>query len=122
MQSFTGIWLPGRDWCNISRWYSFLYISYLVNKKHSIIIKFNILGKRVAIGYEDGVVRILDLKTNSVLSFISSTYGHSHTITTIDCHSDNNLILSAAVDGKTIISTSNTGKVIKLIVLVQQTN
>ncbi|XP_031771047.1 angio-associated migratory cell protein isoform X1 [Apis florea] len=72
-------------------------------------------GKRVAIGYEDGIVRILDLKTNSVLSFISSTYGHSHTITTIDCHSDNNLILSAAVDGKTIISTSNTGKIVSIL-------
>lgn len=47
-----------------------------------------------------------------MLSSISSALGHSSTITTIDCHWDNNLILSAAVDGKTIISTSNTGKVI----------
>ncbi|CAL7940552.1 unnamed protein product [Xylocopa violacea] len=72
-------------------------------------------GKRIVVGYEDGVIRILDLKTGSVLSSISSTSGHSSTITTIDCHSDNNLILSAAVDGKTIISTSNTGKIISIL-------
>ncbi|XP_076765605.1 angio-associated migratory cell protein [Xylocopa sonorina] len=72
-------------------------------------------GKRIAVGYEDGVIRILDLKTSSVLSSISSTLGHSSTITTIDCHSDNNRILSAAVDGKTIISTSNTGKIISIL-------
>lgn len=63
-------------------------------------------------GYEDGVIRVLDLKTSTVLSSISSALGHSSAITTIDCHSDNNLVLSAAVDGKAIISTSSTGKVI----------
>nr|XP_033198116.1 angio-associated migratory cell protein isoform X1 [Bombus vancouverensis nearcticus]XP_033198117.1 angio-associated migratory cell protein isoform X1 [Bombus vancouverensis nearcticus]XP_033198118.1 angio-associated migratory cell protein isoform X1 [Bombus vancouverensis nearcticus] len=72
-------------------------------------------GKRIAVGYEDGVIRILDLKTSSVLSSISSALGHSSTITTIDCHWDNNLILSAAVDGKTIISTSNTGKIVSIL-------
>ncbi|XP_071876593.1 angio-associated migratory cell protein isoform X2 [Bombus fervidus] len=72
-------------------------------------------GKRIAVGYEDGVIRILDLKTSSVLSSISSALGHSSTITTIDCHWDNNLILSAAVDGKTIISMSNTGKIVSIL-------
>ncbi|KOC66125.1 Angio-associated migratory cell protein [Habropoda laboriosa] len=72
-------------------------------------------GKRIVVGYEDGVIRVIDLKTSSVLSSISSASGHSSTITTIDCHSDNNLILSAAVDGKTIISTSNTGKIISIL-------
>lgn len=67
----------------------------------------------MVIGYEDGVIRVIDLKTGSVLSSVSSAFGHSSTITTIDCHTDNNRVLSAAVDGKTIISTSNTGKVIK---------
>lgn len=69
-------------------------------------------GKRIVVGYKDGVLRVLDLKTGSVLSSVPSTLGHSFTITAIDCHSDNNRILSAAVDGKTIISTSNTGKVV----------
>ncbi|OAD54328.1 Angio-associated migratory cell protein [Eufriesea mexicana] len=72
-------------------------------------------GKRIAVGYEDGVIRVLDLKTCSVLSTISSALGHSSTITAIDCYSDNNLIISAAVDGKTIISTSNTGKIVSVL-------
>ncbi|CAK9799234.1 Angio-associated migratory cell protein [Anthophora quadrimaculata] len=72
-------------------------------------------GKRIVVGYENGVLRIIDLKTSSVLSTISSASGHSSTITAIDCHPDNNLILSAAVDGKTIISTSSTGKIISVL-------
>ncbi|KAF3420233.1 hypothetical protein E2986_09949 [Frieseomelitta varia] len=72
-------------------------------------------GKRIAVGYEDGVIRVLDLKTSTVLSSISSAVGHSSSITTIDCHWDNNLVLSAAVDGKAIISTSNTGKIVSIL-------
>ncbi|XP_034176087.1 angio-associated migratory cell protein [Osmia lignaria lignaria] len=72
-------------------------------------------GKRVAVGYEDGVIGVIDLKSGSVLSSISSVLGHTSTITAVDCHSDNNLILSAAVDGKTIISTSTTGKIISVL-------
>lgn len=74
---------------------------------------YNFIGKRIAVGYEDGTIRITDLKTSSILSSISSSLGHSSTITTLDCHSDNNLVLSAATDGKTIVSTSNNGKVMK---------
>ncbi|XP_017878587.1 angio-associated migratory cell protein [Ceratina calcarata] len=72
-------------------------------------------GKRIAVGYEDGIIKIYDLKTNTVLSTISSALSHSSTITTIDCHPDNNIVLSAAVDGKTIISTSKTGKIISVL-------
>lgn len=77
--------------------FTFLYfLSY--NEKHKLI-KYNILGKRIAVGYKDGVIRVIDLKTSSVLSTISSALGHSSAITAIDCYSDNNLILSADVDG-----------------------
>ncbi|XP_076671458.1 angio-associated migratory cell protein [Andrena cerasifolii] len=72
-------------------------------------------GKRIVVGYGNGMIKIIDLKTGSVLSSVSSAPGHSSTITTLDCHSDNNLILSAAVDGKTIISTSNTGKIVSIL-------
>ncbi|XP_076168749.1 angio-associated migratory cell protein [Ptiloglossa arizonensis] len=71
-------------------------------------------GKRIAVGYEDGTIRIIDLKTKSVL-LILSPIGHSSTITTLDCHSDNNLLLSSSVDGKTILSASNTGKIISVL-------
>ncbi|XP_053981415.1 angio-associated migratory cell protein [Hylaeus volcanicus] len=68
-------------------------------------------GKRLAVGYEDGVIRIIDLKTSEEIS-ISSPLGHSATITTLDCHSDNNLLISSDVSGKTILSTAKTSKII----------
>ncbi|XP_035738031.1 angio-associated migratory cell protein-like [Vespa mandarinia] len=72
-------------------------------------------GKRLAVGYEDGTIRVFDLKTNTMLSSIPSNIGHTATITGLDCYLDNNLILSAAVDGKTILSTSHTGKIISIL-------
>lgn len=37
--------------------------------------------------------------------------GHTSAITSIDCHLDNNIIVTAGVDGKTIIYSANIGKV-----------
>ncbi|KAJ8683408.1 hypothetical protein QAD02_019200, partial [Eretmocerus hayati] len=71
-------------------------------------------GKRLVVGYEDGVIRIIDLKSCGITT-IPSNAAHKTAITSIDCHLDNNLILSAAVDGKTIISSANTGKVISIL-------
>ncbi|KAL2715846.1 angio-associated migratory cell protein [Vespula squamosa] len=72
-------------------------------------------GKRLTVGYEDGTIRVFDLKTNNMLSCIPSNIGHTATITALDCYLDNNLILSAAVDGKTILSMSHTGKIISIL-------
>lgn len=66
------------------------------------------------VGYEDGVLRVIDLKSCTVTTTIPSNVGHSATITSIDCHLDNNLILSSSDDGKTIVSSANTGKVYRL--------
>lgn len=68
-------------------------------------------GKRLVVGYEDGLIRVVDLKTCTVTATLPSSSGHSATITSIDCHLDNNLILSGSDDGKTIVSSANTGKV-----------
>lgn len=76
--------------------------------------KLNVTGRRVVVGYENGTIRIMDLKTSNLLFTISPNVGHSSTITTLDCHTDNNLLLSAAVDGKTLLITLHTGKVRKI--------
>lgn len=72
-------------------------------------------GKRIAVGYEDGALRIFDLKSAAVLATISSDFGHSSTITALDSHSDNNLIMSGAMDGKTVLAISQSGKVIGVL-------
>lgn len=72
-------------------------------------------GKRLAVGYEDGTIRIVDLKSNSVIFTISPNLGHTQNVIAIDCYVDNNLIISAGVDGKTIISSSQTGKVLSVL-------
>lgn len=64
-------------------------------------------------GYEDGTIHVIDLKSCAITTKIPAIVGHTAAITALDCHLDNNLILSAAVDGKTIISSANTGKVCK---------
>ncbi|XP_015181937.1 PREDICTED: angio-associated migratory cell protein [Polistes dominula] len=72
-------------------------------------------GKRLAVGYEDGTIRVFDLKSNNMISTIPSNVGHNAAITALDCYIDNNLILSAAVDGKTILSMAHTGKIISIL-------
>ncbi|XP_011501575.1 PREDICTED: angio-associated migratory cell protein [Ceratosolen solmsi marchali] len=72
-------------------------------------------GKRLVVGYEDGVIRVIDLKSCAILTTISSHIGHNAAITSLDCHMDNNLILSASVDKKTIVSAANTGKIISIL-------
>ncbi|XP_066588372.1 angio-associated migratory cell protein [Prorops nasuta] len=72
-------------------------------------------GNRIAIGYDDGTIKTIDLKTTAVISTILPDIGHSSVITALDCYLDNNLIISAAVDGKTILSIPHTGKIVSVL-------
>ncbi|KAM0729222.1 Angio-associated migratory cell protein [Formica fusca] len=72
-------------------------------------------GKHAAVGYYSGTIRVIDLKTNSILSTMSchptEVHGHSSAITALDCHVNNNLLISASLNGKTILSTAHNGKI-----------
>lgn len=69
-------------------------------------------GKRIAMGYEDGVIRIWDLKTTSVLHSITGHNGHNETVTSLDSTVDNALIGSGSVDSTAKLINSQTGKVV----------
>lgn len=77
--------------------------------------KGNFAGKRAAIGYQSGTIHVIDLKSNTVLSTTSRdqtrSHGHSSAIIALDCHMDNNLLISVSMGSQTILSTAHNGKV-----------
>lgn len=54
---------------------------------------------RLAAGYEDGAVKIWDLKTGQPLHTISPNI-HQIRVTDLDTHHENNLLASISTDGK----------------------
>lgn len=76
-------------------------------------------GKRVALGYSNGAICVIDLKMNNVLSTTpgdpTGLHGHSDTITALDCHINDNLLISISQGGKTILSTAHNGKIISIL-------
>ncbi|KAJ4442043.1 hypothetical protein ANN_11909 [Periplaneta americana] len=68
-------------------------------------------GKRAAVGYEDGSIKIFDMKAATVVHHIPQDQAHTGPITDMDCHSDNNLLISGGVDGHAVVLKTQTGKV-----------
>ncbi|RVE54156.1 hypothetical protein evm_001279 [Chilo suppressalis] len=68
-------------------------------------------GKRLAAGYEDGALKIWDLKTGQIIHHIPSNV-HQMRITDLDTHPENNLIASISTDGKVVLTASVSGKVV----------
>ncbi|XP_026757131.2 angio-associated migratory cell protein [Galleria mellonella] len=68
-------------------------------------------GVRLAAGYEDGSVKIWDLKTRRVLQQIPSNV-HKMRVNEIDTHHENNLVASVSGDGKLVLFASNNGKIV----------
>lgn len=68
-------------------------------------------GRRVAMGYEDGVVKVLDLKEGNPLVSVAPPQGHSAAVTSLAVCEDNVLLLSGSVDSTAKLVNTNTGKV-----------
>ncbi|XP_058801714.1 uncharacterized protein LOC131670271 [Phymastichus coffea] len=68
-------------------------------------------GNKLIVGCRTGTLNVVDLITGVLLTTVTPDIGHTSDITSVDCHA-NNLIISGAMDGKTIISDANTGEVI----------
>ncbi|XP_013381116.1 angio-associated migratory cell protein [Lingula anatina] len=69
-------------------------------------------GKRACTGYDDGTVKIWDLKEGSPLHSISGHDAHDGAITCIDCHPDNVMVVTGSVDVTAKVINSNNGKVV----------
>jgi WD40 repeat protein len=74
-------------------------------------MNFKFSGKRAAVGYDDGSVKVFDMKTATMLHHIPQGQAHTGIITDMDCHPDNNLLISSSVDGHAVMLKTQTGKV-----------
>lgn len=72
-------------------------------------------GRRAAIGYEDGSVKIFDMKIASVLHHFAEGQVHSDSLTDMDCHPDNNLLISGSTDGRAVVIKTQAGKVVSVL-------
>ncbi|KAG5261915.1 hypothetical protein AALO_G00290020 [Alosa alosa] len=69
-------------------------------------------GKRAVVGYEDGSVRIWDLKQGNAVHVIKGSDAHQGALTCLDTNKDGSLVLTGSVDGLAKLINTNTGKVV----------
>ncbi|XP_061523398.1 angio-associated migratory cell protein isoform X1 [Phycodurus eques] len=69
-------------------------------------------GKRAAVGYEDGSVRLWDLKQGNAIHHIKGQDGHQGALTCLACNQDGSLVLTGSVDGCAKLINTATGKVV----------
>ncbi|KAG9277893.1 angio-associated migratory cell protein [Astyanax mexicanus] len=69
-------------------------------------------GKRMMVGYEDGTLRLWDLKLGQIIHLIKGHDGHQGPLTSLECSKDGNLVLTGSVDGEAKLINTATGKVL----------
>uniref|UniRef100_H3CSB2 Angio-associated migratory cell protein n=1 Tax=Tetraodon nigroviridis TaxID=99883 RepID=H3CSB2_TETNG len=72
-------------------------------------------GKRAVVGYEDGTVRVWDLKQGNTIHVIKAKPGqdgHQGALTCLASNKDGTLVLTGSVDGYAKLMNTATGKVI----------
>lgn len=69
-------------------------------------------GKRAVVGYEDGSVRVWDLKQGNAIHVIKGQDGHQGALTCLACNKDGSLVLTGSVDGGAKLINTTTGKVL----------
>ncbi|XP_060775044.1 angio-associated migratory cell protein isoform X2 [Neoarius graeffei] len=68
-------------------------------------------GKRAMVGYEDGTLRLWDLKQGSAIHVIKGYDGHQGPLTSMECSKDGTLVLTGSTDGRAKLINTSTGKV-----------
>ncbi len=66
-------------------------------------------GKSACFGYEDGSVKVWDLKEGSPL--VTMTPPHTEAVTCMAAHHDGKLLISGSADTTAKLTTINSGKV-----------
>ncbi|NP_001088640.1 angio associated migratory cell protein L homeolog [Xenopus laevis] len=69
-------------------------------------------GRKAVVGYEDGSVRIWDLKQGSALHVLKGTDGHAGPLTCVASNNDGSLVLTGSVDCDAKLLNTATGKVV----------
>ncbi|KAM7375398.1 hypothetical protein PAMA_014481 [Pampus argenteus] len=69
-------------------------------------------GKRAVVGYEDGTVRVWDLKQGNAIHIIKGQDGHQGALTCLAYNKDGSLVLTGSVDGYAKLISTTTGKVV----------
>lgn len=69
-------------------------------------------GKRAVVGYEDGSIRVWDLKQGNAIHIIKGQDGHQGALTCLACNKDGSLVLTGSVDGGAKLINTSTGKVL----------
>jgi len=69
-------------------------------------------GKRAVLGYEDGSVRVFDLKTTELVHAFSEGLAQDSAITSIATHHNNTLIIAGTLDGSARVYNANNGKIV----------
>ncbi|KAM8903012.1 angio-associated migratory cell protein [Spinachia spinachia] len=69
-------------------------------------------GKRAVVGYDDGTVRIWDLKQGNATHVIKGQDAHRGALTCLACNKDSSLVLTGSVDGLSKLINTATGKVV----------
>lgn len=69
-------------------------------------------GKRAAVGYEDGSLKLWDLRQGLHSFHLSDGTAHTRSITCVDTHRDNMLVATGSEDSSVKIVHANSGKVL----------
>jgi len=72
-------------------------------------------GRRACVGYDDGTVKVWDLKSSVALqTFTAASQGHQSTVICLSCHHDNRLVLTGSTDFSSLLLNTDNGKVCSL--------
>ncbi|CAM9936833.1 unnamed protein product [Lampetra planeri] len=74
-------------------------------------------GKGAVVGYEDGTVRIWDLKQSTPVFTFKGKDGHQGSVTCLAVHDDGTLVLTGSVDRTASLLNVATGKVLHVFTL-----